>query len=249
MERKSQYFSHEYADDTLIDYVNTGAYSVLTCSFVNEDPDCGVESICYTTTDRPARISEMAYELLQEVKDVLDFREGSVKETTVVPVERTNNCEDCTTTALIAFENALKETSADYTPVVRNNSGNIIQILTVNEAADVVLKNIANSGITGFDVFVGDIDGHNITEFVGNNYLGVNGSWYGIKWIALDMFDGNKTDRIVLIGHYGGGYTESMYVNISEDYFKDELITKMCYAFDANSEDKILLETKNMEVN
>lgn len=242
MDMKVQHFDHDYKNDTTIFYVSTGLYSALLCSFVSEDPDCGVETINYQTMDKPVSSAQLAYELLCEIKDVLDYRDGKVECTTKVPVERLDDYDDCTTTTLIAFEHALTIFSDGYVPVVRNKAGNVIRIVTIEEAAGFVLENIAhNSAMIGFDVLSGDIDGHDITEYVESSNGGI---YYGIRWMPLDVLDANKEDKIVIIGHYGGGCAESMYVNAKEaKCSKDELIQKMCQEFEATPGEKIVLET------
>ena len=87
MDIKVQHFDHDYENDTTIFYVSTGLYSALLCSFASEDPDCGVETINYQTMDKPMSSAQLAYELLCEIKDVLDYREGKVACTTKAPVE------------------------------------------------------------------------------------------------------------------------------------------------------------------
>ena len=243
MDVKAYCFEHDYENDTLIQYVNTGLYSVLFCEFTSEDPDYGVESLIYQTTDKSEPADQLAYELLHDITAVIDYREGKVKTVPLLVCLEDFDC--CSTLTLIAFEAALREISKTYKPIVRNTKGNVIQIVTIEQAADIILKALANNnGDVSFDVLSGDIDGHDITEFVGNNH---SGSWFGIRSIPLDMFDGRDNDRLVVIGHYGGGYAESLYVNSKENYAKVELIQKMCYEFDAKADEKIVLETITTE--
>ena len=47
MEKITKYFSNDYENDTTIEYVNTGLYSMLNCSFTSEDPDYGTDTLHY----------------------------------------------------------------------------------------------------------------------------------------------------------------------------------------------------------
>ena len=68
MEKITKYFKHDYENDTTIEYVNTGLYSMLNCSFTSENPDYGTDTIHYTA-EPAVSMEQMAYEMGIEITD------------------------------------------------------------------------------------------------------------------------------------------------------------------------------------
>lgn len=105
MEKITKYFKYSYENDTTVEYVNTGLYSMLNCSFTSEDPDYGTDTIHYTATPVES-MEKMAYDMLQEVTDFLDYRDGSVE---APRCDVQNDYGEYSNSTLIAIEYALNE--------------------------------------------------------------------------------------------------------------------------------------------
>lgn len=236
MEKITKYFKYSYENDTTIEYVTTGLYSMLNCSYTSEDPDYGTDTIHYTSVPVKS-IEQMAYEMLGEVKDFLDWRDGMIDASRS---DVQNDYDQYSDSTLIAIEDALTDISKDYSPVVLSRDGNEMRFVNVCEFADLVMDSIINHEKVYYDVATGDINDLSLQD-VANGKGEV--MWCGVKWIPLDMFDGTSFDWFVLIGHWGGGFAEAMYFNSNErEYFKDELIKKMKYEFDVSTAEKIAIE-------
>lgn len=105
MEKITKYFTHDYENDTTIEYVNTGMYSMLNCSFTSEDPNYGTDTIHYTSVPVKS-IEQMAYEMLGEVTDFLDWRDGTVE---APRCDVQNDYGEYSNSTLIAIEYALAD--------------------------------------------------------------------------------------------------------------------------------------------
>ena len=107
MERFVNYFKFDYENDTAIEYVNTGLYSSLNCSFTSEDPNCGTDTIRFNS--EPAmNYMDMVREQLEEIKSYLDvtkdgyYRDFATAEENIVFGDYSNSM-------LYAIEKALSE--------------------------------------------------------------------------------------------------------------------------------------------
>ena len=134
---------------------------------------------------------------------------------------------------------------------VYNSSGNLIQILTVEEAAKAIKNTVAENINVEFSMGTG-LDGRNVEDFVDDDD---DMYWYGVKLIPNDskLFDscGFYHDYIFMVGYFGGG-------NVSMAYFcnefmslkewdGEELIEAMCKTLDMKRDEQILLETIKKE--
>ena len=252
--RKSHFtYTHDYENDTTIEYVDTGLYSMLNCSFTSEDPDYGTETIHYVSkTSKPD--DQLAYEMRKELKKYLDFKESYNGHDLIEPDIRELRCKygDFINTTLYAVEGALQELSVGYTPEVRTPDGNLIQIVTVEEAAKIIATACAEKRNVHFDfgVSIGTpIEDQPLTDFATGH---ADCSWYGIRRIVNDekLFDdwGPTTDYIFIVGHYGGGNIATAY--FASDEYRDiskwdgaELADAICESADAKSDERIVLET------
>jgi hypothetical protein len=251
---KKSFFTstHDYENDTTVEYVDTGLYSMLNCSFTSEDPDYGTETIHYVSkTSKPE--DQLAYEMRKELKKYLDFKESYNGHDLIEPDIRELRCKygDFINTTLYAVEGALQELAVGYVPEVRNADGNLIQIVTVEEAAKIIAKAYAKKQNVRFDfgVSIGTaIEDHPIEDYASDN---ADVSWYGVKRIMNDerLFDdwGLPTDYIFMVGHYGGGNIAMAYfvsddsIDISE-WDGTELADAICESADTKSDEKIVLE-------
>lgn len=71
MVKITKYFTHCYDYDTTIEYVNTGLYSMLNCSFTSEDPDYGTDTLHWTSS-KPVHIAQIAYEMKNRLSRYLN---------------------------------------------------------------------------------------------------------------------------------------------------------------------------------
>lgn len=113
MERITKYFSHDYESDTAIEYVNTGMYSMLNCSYTSEDPDCGTDTLHYNA-DSVKPFEQLAYEMAKEIETYLDATEDGTHRKSNAPYAR--SYEEYFTSTLYAIEKALKDISKNYRP-------------------------------------------------------------------------------------------------------------------------------------
>ncbi len=66
------YHTHDYTDDTVIEFRITGDRSELELSYTSEDPDYGTETLVYGA--EPAETFEdLARELLKELTAYIDY--------------------------------------------------------------------------------------------------------------------------------------------------------------------------------
>lgn len=188
METFTSHFEYCYENDTTIEYVNTGLYSMLNCSFTSEDPDYGTDTIHFSAN--PAESMEkMAYDMLFEVRDFLDYRDGKV-EASLQNVQ--NDYDNYSNSTLIAIEYALSTLSKDYTPNKR--------YATIREASDWVAKRMLENSEKTFAFCESDRE-----EAKGNPSKHEEcGGWHGIKRIP-GFFDNQPDEFIVAVGYYGGG--------------------------------------------
>ena len=250
MEKFTEYFDNDYPMDTTIEYINTGHYSMLNCSFTSEDEDAGTETIHSIPAVPPKSREQMAYEMCQKLTNYMDLCDQGLYSEIDVGVRM--EYDDYMESTKIAVERALQAISANYDPVVRNGVGNEVMVLSVKDAAKVIRDRIAKNWNVRFDFACssscGEVD-DDVHKAIAHDYDFVN---YGIKRIDNDykLFDGNgsfDTDYILLVGLYGGGniamayFCSDDYEHIS-DWDCKALINAMCESADIKPEEKILLE-------
>ena len=233
MEKITKYFTHDYENDTTVEYVNTGLYSMLNCSFTSEDPDYGTDTIHYKSNVE-ASIEQMAYEMLCEVKNFLDWRGGTV-EAPMCHVQ--NDYGEYSNSTLIAIESALMEITKNYRP----NKW----FLTIREAGKLIADKMISGEAKSFGFCQSSKDEQ--TLFRPDQYKG--DGWYGIKRIE-GFFDNQPDELIVAVGYYGGGNCTFAYVDrenilTRETYYA---ITKaICDATGQEEDDIIFVEMDKEE--
>lgn len=197
MKRISQCFTSDYRDDTMIEYVETGSYSMLNCSYTSEDPDCGTDTIHFSL-GYVASIERLAFEMLQEITDYLDFRNVCEK-TRGQGGEwqwRYKDLEDAygaySSCTLIAFEHALTEIVHGYVPTK--------WYMDITEASEMIAKALEEEPDAVFSFTESDTE-----EAKGNpDKHGDDGPWFGIRRIR-SLFDNGDDEFIVAVGQWGGG--------------------------------------------
>ena len=246
MEKITRYFTHDYENDTTVEFVSTGLYTTLNCAWTCEDPDFGTETIRYSS-GLDVTMEKIADEMLRKVHAYLNWKENKSSEidgSIVVWLDEYGN------STLYAVEKALmKITGKAY-----NGYGHTLQILTIGDAAKVIKDTIAENINAEFAIGIG-VDCRNVEDYVHDD----DGLyWYGVKLIPNDenLFDGSGfyQDYIFMVGCYGGGNismayfcNESMSLN---EWDGEELVKAMCESLDMSRDGKILLETiekKNQE--
>lgn len=202
MEKITKYFSNDYENDTTIEYVNTGLYSMLNCSFTSEDPDYGTDTLHYNA--EPANgMERMAYEMLQEITQFLDCMDCGAKP----PRELGLTYGDYSNSTLIAIEHALQQIIGDFHPTK--------WYMRITEASEMFARVLLEDRTKVFSFSEsdeleanGNPDNHEDT-----------GGWFGIKRID-GFFDNTPDEFIVAVGHYGGGGVAFGYVD--EDMIEEE---------------------------
>ena len=251
MEKITKTFTHEYENDTTIEYFNTGKYAGLTCSFTSEDPAYGTDTLHYNS--EPADTMEaLAYEMHEEIRQYLDMTDDGIHRGKAKGSELDLVYGEYINSTLYAIENALTETAKDYKPgSVKDEDGNIYQILTIEEAAKAIKETIVEDTKVMFDIGTG-ISHHDPKYYVehpGYPY------WYGVKLIPNDenLFDGYgfSRDYIFMVGYFGGGNISMAYFNNESESLKEwnaeELVEAICKSTGMERTDKILLETIKKE--
>ena len=229
MEKITMYFKNDYEKDTTVEYVNTGLYSMLNCSFTSEDPDYGTETIHYTMQPAVPR-DQLAYETLNEIKRVLNARENPREYE--IPRELQIAYEDYSNTTLIAVERALADITKNYHPTK--------WYATIHDAGRFIANALLEDRTRTFAFCESDRE-----EAKGNpeDHYDVGG-WHGIKRIP-GFFDNEKSEFIVAIGHYGGGNVGFAYVdwaNADDSTCEDELVRAICKATGWDADNMIFVE-------
>lgn len=107
VERKVYYHTHDYENDTKLEYVLKEGRSELTLTFASEDPDYGTEELYYNV--EPAEdMKTMARELREELSTYIDYAYSPVNHEQPRPSkEQEEFYDDYSYTSLIAWESAL----------------------------------------------------------------------------------------------------------------------------------------------
>ena len=201
MEKITKHFKYSYDNDTTIEYVNPGLYSMLNCSFTSEDPDYGTDTIHYGVGSKSVRTMEqMAFDMLREVKDFLDYRDGEIERPLVCNIDY----DDYSASTLIAIEYALTEISKNYSPKK--------WYATIADASERIAKELLKDRTKVFSFCESD----RLEASTDPEKHQDGGGWYGIKRID-GFFDNEKSEFIIAVGHYGGGGVAFGYVDADED--------------------------------
>ena len=228
MEKITKYFKYSYDNDTTIEYVITGLYSMLNCSFTSEDPDYGTDTIHYTSVPVKS-IEQMAYEMLGEVKDFLDWRDGSVE---APRCDVHNDYGEYSNSTLIAIEYALSAITKNYHPTK--------WYATIRDAGRFIANALLEDRTRIFAFCESDRE-----EAKGNPNDHIDeGGWHGIKRIH-GFFDNEDSEFIVAIGHYGGGNVGFAYVDwadADDSTCEDELVRAICKATGWDADNMIFVE-------
>ena len=204
MKKFTGYFTHDYENDTTVEYVNAGSYTMLNCSFTSEDPDFGTETLNYKMLGDVPR-ERIAYRLLCQIESYLDFRAGKIY--TDKPAAYYSEYSNST---LIAIENALRKISASYISTR--------WFMKVNDAAEMIAKALVEDRNKRFAYCMASEE-----EAQGDpEDFKDDGGWYGIRRIP-GFFDNEEEEFIVAAGHFGGGGVGFGYADVSasgDDYYR-----------------------------
>ena len=204
MKRSVEFFAHDYDFDTAIEYVNTGMYSMLNCSFTSEDPDYGTDTIHSDPANPPKPREQMAYEMAQEIKEYLDATEDGTHRIYSAPYAGCYGGYSNST--LYAIEKALKELAGDYKPnpnawyATISNAGKIIADRMLSGQC----KQFALCDVTSYQ-----FAGIRAKDFKDED---ADDGWYGVKRID-GFFDNSPRELIVAVGYWGGGNCTFAYVD------------------------------------
>lgn len=185
MKRSVEFFAHDYDFDTAIEYVNTGMYSMLNCSFTSEDPDYGTDTIHSDPANPPKPREQMAYEMAQEIAAYMDATEDGTYRKNGAPYEKQYG--DFSNSTLYAIEKALKELAGDYKPDPKEWH------VTITDAGKIIADRMLSGKCKRFALC--DVD-----------------DWYGVKRID-GFFDNSPRELIVAVGYWGGGNCTFAYVD------------------------------------
>ena len=233
MEKITKTFTHDYENDTTVEYFNTGKYAGLICSFTSEDPAYGTDTLHYNS--EPADSMEaLAYEMLEEIRYYLDatnngMRRGgaSRKQDLVYGMYSSST--------LCAIEKALAEISKDYTPPEQTK-----YFMTIENAGEKIAQKMLSHECEVFSFCMSNE--HDKKNCRPSSYKG--DFWYGIKRIP-GFFDNMPEELIVACGYYGGGNCSFAYVWSEDTYtiLPAETISKaICESTGGKPNDIIFIE-------
>lgn len=189
MEKITKYFRHDYENDTTIEYVNTGLYSMLNCSFTSEDPDYGTDTL-HWTSGKPVPIAQIAYEMQNRLTKYLDKMDHGYYHD--VDDGDRHMFGDYSNSTLYAIEKALHEIAEGYRP----NKW----YATIADASFMMAKRFLENSDVTFAFCESDREEANGNPAEHED----NGRWHGVKRIP-GFFDNEPNEFIVAVGHYGGG--------------------------------------------
>jgi len=198
MKRISQCFTSDYRDDTMIEYVETGSYSMLNCSYTSEDPDYGTDTIHFVSKVALS-IETLAFMMLQEVSDFLDYREGKIPSSLACDVDY----DEYGQSTLIAIEKALSSIVGGYYPAK--------WYATIKDASRTIASVLKNDPGVVFSFRESDRE-----EAKGDpEKRSEDGPWYGIKRIS-NLFTNHNDEFIIAAGQWGGGIVGLGYDNCDD---------------------------------
>ena len=105
-------YTHDYSNDTTLEYSRSGNESTLRLSFTSEDPDMGTEELLFHGENGES-MQELADDLKAEIKAYLDYQDSSSFVRQQGLKEEIHSMEDMygeySRTALYAFEEILNQ--------------------------------------------------------------------------------------------------------------------------------------------
>lgn len=206
MKRSVEFFAHDYDFDTAIEYVNTGMYSMLNCSFTSEDPDYGTDTIHSDPANPPKPREQMAYEMAQEIAAYMDATEDGTYRKNGVPYEKQYG--DFSNSTLYAIEKALKDLAGDYKP------NPTAWYATIMGAGKIIADRMLSGKCKQFALC--DVDDDVIANYSAAYFEsmgdGSGEGWYGVKRIE-GFFDNSPRELIVTVGYWGGGNCTMAYAD------------------------------------
>lgn len=183
MERTTLMFKSCYDNDTVIEYVNTGLYSMLNCSFTSEDPDYGTDTLHYGA-DHVEPMERLAFDMYHELATFLEDREN-LEDPHV-------DYDEYGRSSLIAIEDALAEIAQQYNPDK--------WYMTIADASEIIAGALLRDPDTVFSF----TDSDSVEAKTDPEKHGDNGPWFGIKRVR-NMFDDGDGDFVIACGQWGGG--------------------------------------------
>ena len=234
MKRTVSYHSNNYDNDTAIEYVETGLYSMLNCSYTSEDPSYGTETIHFVSETVESE-QRMAYDMLKRIGKYLDaFDNGTMRDLSRdIKLEYDNYGRS----TLIAIESALQFITKDYKP---NR-----WFVTIEEAGRIIGEEFVNDRCRTFHFCESDQIESNEND--PDTFEGTG--WYGIKRID-GFFDNSPRDLIVAVGYWGGGNCAFGYVNEEDTdtiLVREEISKAICESTGGSLSDIIFLEMDEKE--
>lgn len=202
MEKITNCYTHDYENDTSVEYVNTGAYSQLTCSFTSEDEDYGTETIHSLVAKPPKKLEQMAFEMAKDIGKHLDSLDNHHLKSVYTDEERDfmKWYGDYGTTTLYAVEHALRNIAKDS---IVNTNGHMFMVGTLRECAMELIRKFMNKEIRYAYV------AKKWNEESPNRVDDCEG-WY--KVIRADLpFDNADHEMLLMIGYCGGGDVATAY--------------------------------------
>lgn len=242
MEKITKYFTHDYENDTTVEYVNTGLYSMLNVSFTSEDEDAGTETIHSDSAVPPKSMTEMAYEMLLEVADYLDkCDDGNYSKIGTEAKMKYGNHMNSTR---IAVENALQQITKDYIP--KNGRK---WFLTIKDAGKLIADKMLKGECKSFSFCESSEYELETFRLCPDKYEGCG--WYGIKRID-GFFDNSPEEFIIACGYYGGGNCTFGYTWAEDTdtlFHSQEVAKAICDATGNELTDIIYLEADKEDEN
>ena len=197
MKKTTKYFKFDYENDTTIEYVSTGMYSMLNCSYTSEDPDYGTDTVHYVV-NKDISMEEIAYQMMREITQFLNKTDsGKYGEIS----DRHNALfGGYGKSTLYAIEHALKPIADEFK--CPSWFGHL------EDVSREIARRIIKDGNRTFSFC--ESDQTEWDSYSPEEYEMRGSEWYGIKQLN-PVFDNDSCEYIVAIGYYGGGCFESAY--------------------------------------
>lgn len=209
MQKITRHYKFDYENDTTIEYVDTGMYSMLNCSFTSEDPDYGTDTLHFTS-DGSMEMAQFAYNIVGELTSYLNKMDsGRYCE---VSHDQRRKFGDYGNSTLYAIEKALTDIASEYR--ARSWFGHL----------EDVTREIARRMIKEHETFYSFCESDQLDwdRYSPNEYEQVGSEWFGIK--RLDpIFDNGKDEYIVAVGYYGGGFVKTAYEMVNKNCIEENI--------------------------
>lgn len=229
MQRTFTYYSHNHENDTAIEYITTGLYSALSCSYLSEDPDCGIETIHFVCKSIKS-IAALAYKLRSEITRYLDC----IEEPQQMDINLSGRYSDYSRDTLYAVESALSMLCST------NLNGRPFMIGTIEECAVALIRQFKLHTLEAAYIAEDWSD----DDPVNTNYCG---SWSKIVNLKLP-FNNRPEEMLLAIGYCGGGNVATAYTdgeNDDSDAFVQRVVNMICQSIDTENKDtEIYMEFK-----